>query len=96
MKMDIVDVTIPENLIPYLYTIKDGKDINEKLLISTVIGLFLSKAITLEKAAELTNKSIWDFIDILRAQQIPWGEYSEDDFQMDDLTLHKLSEDFYE
>lgn len=92
----IVDVHIPENLVPYLYTIKDGKDVSEKLVLNTVIGLFLSKTITLEKAAELANKSIWNFVDLLKEQQIPWGDYSEDALRMDDLTLSKIADGSYE
>ena len=48
--------------------------------------------ITLEKAAELTGKSIWDFIDILKVYGIPWGEYEVDDMDTDDRFLSKLGE----
>ena len=96
MASKIIDVKLSEDLIPYLYTIKEGKTVGEKVTLSVVIGLFLSKTITLEKAAELSNKSIWDFMDVLKDQQIPWGEYSEEDFQMDDLAMSRLSEGHYE
>lgn len=96
MENGIVDVHIPENLVPYLYTIKDGKDVSEKLVLNTVIGLFLAKTVTLEKAAELANRSTWDFVELLREQQIPWGEYSEDALRMDDLTLSKVADGCYE
>lgn len=95
MESKIIDIKISEELIPYLYTIKDGKTVSEKVTLSVVLGLFLSKTITLEKAAELAGKSIWDFIDILKEQQISWGEYSDDAFQMDDHALNKLSEGYY-
>lgn len=96
MDNGIVDVRIPENLVPYLYTIKAGKDVSEKLVLNTVIGLFLAKTVTLEKAAELANRSVWDFVELLREQQIPWGEYSEDALRMDDLTLSKVADGSYE
>lgn len=96
MASKIVDVKISEDLIPYLYTIKEGKTVGDKVTLSVVIGLFLSKTITLEKAAELSEKSIWDFMDVLKEQKIPWGEYSEEDFQMDDLAINKLAEGRYE
>lgn len=96
MASKIIDVKLSEDLIPYLYTIKEGKTVEEKVTLSVVIGLFLSKIITLEKAAELSNKSIWDFVDVLKEQQIPWGEYSEEGFQMDDLAMNRLAEGHYE
>lgn len=57
-------------LIPYLYAIKDGNSITDKANLSLILGLFVSKAVTLEKAAELVEKPIWDFIDLLKSCQI--------------------------
>lgn len=75
-----------------LYILKGGETVSDKLTLSAVVGLFTTKVITLEKAAELTGKSIWDFIDILKVYGIPWGEYEEDDMDMDDVFLSKLGE----
>lgn len=72
MSTKSVDVAISEELVPYLNMIKDGKDIEDKLTLAAVFGLFVAKLITLEKAAELTGKSVCDFIDILEAYEIPW------------------------
>lgn len=96
MSTKSVDVAISEELVPFLYTIKDGNTVSDKLMISAVVGLFATKLITLEKAAELTGKSIWDFIDILKSYQVPWGEYTEEDYEMDEIALKKLSGGVYE
>lgn len=88
--MDSVKVTIQDNILPYLQAINDGDDLTDKANFSIVIGLFAAKMITLDKAAEFAGKSIWNFIDILKEYQIPWGEYTEEDMQMDDLALKKL------
>lgn len=95
--MDIknVEISITEDLVPYLYMLKDGKTISDKLTFSAVVGLFAAKTITLEKAAELTGKNIWDFVDILKSYQIPWGEYTEESLQMDAVALEKLTGGFY-
>lgn len=85
-----IDVSISEDLVPFLYRIKDGKTVNDKLIISSVVGLFVSKIITLEKAGELTGNSIWDFIDILKFYHIPWGECTEEDLKMDEIALEKV------
>ncbi|HCJ76158.1 MAG: UPF0175 family protein [Lachnospiraceae bacterium] len=96
MSTKSVDITISEDLVPYLYTLKDGKTVSDKITLSAVVGLFASKVVTLEKAAELTGKSVWDFIDILKAYGIPWSDYTEEDLQMDDMVLEKLAGGVYE
>ena len=96
MSAKSVDITISEDLVPYLYTIKDGKTVSEKITLSAVVGLFASNIVTLEKAAELTGKSVWDFIDILKFYGIPWADCTEEDLQMDNLTMEKLSGGIYE
>lgn len=90
MAQNIVDVEIPETLLPYLYTMKDGKTMEDKVTISIVMGLFVAGKITLEKAAELAEKSIWDFIDILKAHDIPWSNYTDEEFKMDELAISNL------
>lgn len=96
MSTKSVDITISEELVPYLYTLKDGKTVSDKLTLSAVVGLFASNVVTLEKAAELTGKSVWDFIDILKTYGIPWGDCTEEDLQMDDVALEKLAGGVYE
>lgn len=90
MAQNIVDVEIPETLVPYLYTMKNGKTMDDKVTISIVVGLFVSGIITLEKAAELAKESIWDFIDFLKTHDIPWGNYTEEELKMDELAIDKL------
>ena len=90
MARNIVDVEIPEILIPYLYTMKDGKTMDDKVTIFVGAGVFVSGIVTLEKAAELAGKSIWDFIDFLKVHDIPWGSYTEDEFKMDEHAIDNL------
>lgn len=71
-----IDVTISEELIPYLCALKEGKNIRDKLILSAVIGLFVSKSVTLEKRQNWLE-NVWDFIDILKYYGIPWGDYTE-------------------
>jgi len=54
---------------------KEGKTTDEKVTLYVAIGMFLSKHVTLAKAAELAQKNIWEFVGILKALGIPWGEY---------------------
>jgi predicted HTH domain antitoxin len=67
-----VEVTISKELIPYLYTIQAVETVQDKVTLSVAIELFVSGTITLEKAAELAEKSIWDFMDLLKVCNISW------------------------
>lgn len=95
--MDIkdLDIKVSKELIPYICTIKDGETIADKVNLSLILGLFASQAVTLEKASELAGKSVWDFIDVLKTYHIPWGEYTEDEMQMDYIAIEKLAGEFY-
>lgn len=96
MDMKESDVKISKELIPYICTIKDGRTVSDKTNFSLILGLFASQAVTLEKAAELAGKSVWDFIEILKAYHISWGEYTEDEMQMDADVIEKISGGLYE
>ncbi|MCL1817221.1 MAG: UPF0175 family protein [Clostridiales bacterium] len=84
-------VNLPDELMPFIRQMKDGTTTDEKVTLSLAVGMFLSKQATLAKAAELAQKSIWEFIDILKAQGVSWGEYNEDSYFLDELTLSKLA-----
>ena len=90
MAQNLINLDIPETLSPYLDTLKDGNTIDVKVTISIVVGLFVSGIITLEKAAELAKESIWEFIDFLKAHDIPWGNYSQDELKMDEFSIARL------
>ena len=84
-------VNLPNELMPFIRQVKEGKTTDEKVTLSLAMGMFLSKQATLAKAAELAQKNIWEFVDALKAQGISWGEYTEDSYLQDELTLSKLA-----
>lgn len=88
-------ITLSDKLTPYIYTMKDGDTIEDKVNIFLIVGMFASRTISLEKAAELAGKSIWDFVDFLKKYQIPWGEYTEDGAELDNISIEKLSKGGY-
>ena len=77
MAQNIVDVEIPETLVPYLYTMKDGKTMDDKVTISIVVGLLVSGII----------------VDFLKTHNIPWGSYTEEELQMDEHVIDSLLEE---
>ena len=64
-----------------------GDSLEEKVNVSLAISLFAGKQVSLAKAAELANKPLVDFMDILKKIDIPWCEYSEDMKNSDDLAI---------
>ena len=91
MQSNQFQVSLSNELIPFISQIKEGKSTDEKVTLSIAIGMFLSNQATLANSAELAQKSIWDFIEVLKSLGISWGEYSEDSLQMDELTLSRLA-----
>jgi predicted HTH domain antitoxin len=74
----------------------DGQSAEDKANIFMIIGMFTTKTVSLEKAAELAGKSIWDFIEILKKYDIPWGTYTQESQNLDDITIAKLTGGLYE
>ena len=96
MDTEELEIKVSKELIPYICTIKDGHTVSDKTNFSLILGLFASQVVTLEKAAELAGKSVWDFMEILKSYHIPWGEYTEDEMQMDDIAIEKITGGLYE
>ena len=93
MSVNQFNVTIPNEFMPFILQLKDGSTPDEKVTLSLAIGMFLSKQTTLAKSAELAKKTIWEFVDMLKSLNISWGEYTEESFMMDELTLSKVTGD---
>ena len=95
METNVLNWTISEAFIPYIYSMSDGRSIEDKASLFMVIGMFATKTVSLEKAAELAGKSIWDFIEILKKYNIPWGNYTQESQKLDDITIVKLTGGLY-
>ncbi|WP_242833545.1 UPF0175 family protein [Desulfosporosinus youngiae] len=63
---------------------------DDRIRLSLAIGLFVSKAVSLAKAAQLSGRSLLGFMEILRSRGLHWGEYSEEQQCQDDESLRKL------
>ena len=81
------NISIKPEFYPYLVESKVGKTINEKVNLAIAIFLFTDKKVTLARAAELADKSIREFIDILASHDIPWAEYTKEHKVDDDETI---------
>ena len=85
-----IDVKISNDIIPFINRLNGGKTLDDKVNLSIAIGLFVSKNVTLARAAEISSVSLGDFIDVLKSQGIPWGEYSEEQERMDEVSVQNL------
>jgi len=70
-------VSIKSEFYPYLVESEVGNSLDDKVNLSIAIFLFVDKKVTLARAAELGDKDIREFIDILIEHNIPWAEYSD-------------------
>lgn len=72
---------------------RNKKVLEDEVNLSLAILLFTEKKVTLARAAELAGKSLEDFIEILKERNIPWGEYTDEQYKQDLETIEYLLED---
>ena len=82
------DLTVFINRLAFL-----GSSLEEKVNVSLAISLFAGKQVSLARAAELANKSLTSFMDILKRINIPWSEYTEEIKDSDDLAIKLILEE---
>ncbi len=82
---DLPEVRVPQEFLNVIDRTGVGKTIDEKVKLSLAIGLFVEKAVSLERAAELAGKRLATFVEILQTKKIAWMEYTEEHIT-DDLT----------
>jgi len=84
-----LQLQLPEELLPFLDKI-NGDSLNQKVRVAFAINLFAQKTVSLAKAAELSGETLVDFMDILKDQGYPWGEYTEEHLHQDDRVIRKV------
>lgn len=85
-------INLPEEFLPLLDRI-EGNSMDKKIQTALAINLFVNKTVSLAKAAELSGETLLDFIDILKDQDIYWGEYTEEHKKQDDKVIkHMMKE----
>lgn len=83
--MQNISLSIPDDIVFEVNSLpKHEPTINAKLMLSLAIGMFISREISLAKAAQLAGKNLTDFMDILNDLNIPAFSYTSDMLE-DDL-----------
>jgi predicted HTH domain antitoxin len=86
MEQSKLKVGINPKFLPFLKE-QDRDSVDEDVNLSVAIYLFTAKKVTLARAAELSGRSISDFVQILIDHGIHWAEYTEDHKQQDNETI---------
>lgn len=87
-------VIIPEDILPLLDDLAHGDSLDENVRISIAISLFVAKSVSLARAAEIAELSLNDFIYTLKLKNIPWGEYTDEDINEDEIALKDLLKEY--
>lgn len=90
LKQSEVQVNIPDDFVPIVNSLGVGTSLDDRIRLSLAIGLFASKAASLAQAAQLSGRSLLDFMEILKSRGLHWGEYTEEQQSQDDESLRKL------
>lgn len=92
--MQNISLSMPDDI---LYEVKSlpmqEENIHDKLQVTLAIGMFVSKEISLAKAAQLAQKDIEEFMNILKNLEIPSLVYSVDMFEEDLQFAYKPMEE---
>ncbi|QQK78748.1 UPF0175 family protein [Salicibibacter cibi] len=88
-KNDGFQVTIPNDFLPILQFLDHSESLNDKVRVSLAISLFIERAISMERAAELSALSIGGFMQVLQDKEIPWGEYTDEHLKQDQVFIEK-------
>ncbi len=72
-----------KDFLPIIQSINFGNNLQDKIKLSLAIGLFLTKAVSLAKAADLAERSLSDFVDILTERGLFWAEYTDEHLRQD-------------
>jgi len=77
--MQNISLAIPDDIVYEIKSLPNHETaITDKLYLSLAIGMFVSREISLAKAADLAKKSILEFMEILKLWNIPAVTYTEE------------------
>ena len=89
MAMESFQVNVPKEFLPLIDAL-EGPNLDAKVKVSLALGLFVNKQVTLARAAELSGRSLGEFIDLLRSKNIAWMEYTEEHLKDDNRAIQEL------
>ena len=89
MKNLVISKQTINEFLPYLQQADIGGSLNEKFQFSLSIGLFMSKTVSLERAATLAGKTTNEYIELLIDKNIVWHNYVDENNELDNTAIKK-------
>ncbi|NMA48838.1 MAG: hypothetical protein GX947_03585 [Tissierellia bacterium] len=89
MEQEFVQINLKDDFKEVFKSGSNG-NLNDNISTSLAIAAFIEKRVTLARAAELAEKSLAEFIEILLKYNISWMEYTDETFKEDQETLERL------
>lgn len=86
---DGFQVTIPNEFLPVLRFVNHSESLSDTVRVSLAISLFIERAVSMERAAEMAGYSVRSFMNVLEEKGIPWGEYTQDHLKQDQAFIEK-------
>jgi len=88
-----INLDLPNDLIPLIEDLGLSKSLNDNITITIAIALFTSKSVSLARAAEVAGINLVDFMELLKNKNIPWNEYTEEEFRLDRIALRDFKDE---
>lgn len=89
LEQEFVQVNLKDDFKEVFKSGSNG-NLNDNISTSLAIAAFIEKRVTLARAAELAEKSLSEFINMLIKYNIPWMEYTDETFKEDQEALEEL------
>ena len=88
-----INLDLANDLIPLIEDLGHSKSLNDNITISISITLFTSKSVSLARESEIAEMNLVDFMVLLKNKNIPWNEYTEDEFRLDQIALRDFKDE---
>lgn len=83
-------LNLDQDVYDLLEDLGQRKSSDENIKIAIATALFTSKTVSLGRAASIAGISEGDFMELLRRNHIPWGEYDESAMRLDDSFVNDM------
>lgn len=82
-----VDLNLSNDLISLIEDLDSRKSLNDNIKILIAVALFSTSSVSLDRAAEIAEMDVLDFIILLKNNNISWKEYIEDELYFNQIAL---------
>ncbi|MDI6605330.1 MAG: UPF0175 family protein [Thermoanaerobacteraceae bacterium] len=88
-----IHLDLPKDTVKLIESLGISKSVDKNIKQSIAIALFISRSVSLARAAEIAELPLGDFAFFLKSKKIPWGEYTEDEMLLDELAINDIKKE---